>query len=153
MVVLVRLEKAAAVVLVVPMVEILIIVTMVVHMLVKMEETMAAVVVVLSKVVEVTKVALGAMVLSVLFGLEMKDHFHQQELLTNKSENPIHKNMKAIAITSLALNVLIIGTGVVGYLNKDKIVNTILNKVKGQIPELVKESMPSMPTTTGLPKL
>jgi len=61
--------------------------------------------------------------------------------------------MKAIAITSLALNVLIIGTGVVGHLNKDKIVNTILNKVKGQIPELVKESMPSMPTTTGLPKL
>ena len=61
--------------------------------------------------------------------------------------------MKAIAITSLALNVLIIGTGVVGYLNKDKIVNTILNKVKGQIPELVKESMPSMPTTTGLPQL
>ena len=61
--------------------------------------------------------------------------------------------MKIIAITSLALNVLIIGTGVVGYLNKDKIVNTILNKVKGQIPELVKESMPSMPTTTGLPQL
>jgi hypothetical protein len=61
--------------------------------------------------------------------------------------------MKAIAITSLALNVLVIGTGVVGYLNKDKIVNTILNKVKGQIPELVKESMPSMPTTTGLPQL
>ena len=61
--------------------------------------------------------------------------------------------MKAIAITSLALNVLIIGTGVVGYLNKDKIVNTILNKLKGQIPELVKESKPSMPTTTGLPKL
>ena len=61
--------------------------------------------------------------------------------------------MKAIAITSLALNVLIIGTGLVGYLNKDKIVNTILNKVKGQLPELVQESMPSMPTTTGLPKL
>ena len=61
--------------------------------------------------------------------------------------------MKIIAITSLALNVLVIGTGVVGYLNKDKIVNTILNKVKGQIPELVKQSMPSMPTTTGLPKL
>ena len=61
--------------------------------------------------------------------------------------------MKAIAITSLALNVLIIGTGVVGYLNKDKIVNTILDKVKGQIPELVKQSMHSMPTTTGLPKL
>ena len=61
--------------------------------------------------------------------------------------------MKVIAITSLALNVLIIGTGVVGYLNKDKIVNTILNKVKGQIPELVKESIPSLPTTTGLPKL
>ena len=61
--------------------------------------------------------------------------------------------MKAIAITSLALNVLIIGTGVVGYLNKDKIVNTILDKVKGQIPELVKESMPSMPPTRGLPKL
>ena len=69
------------------------------------------------------------------------------------SETPIHKTMKAIAITSLALNVVIISTGVVGYLNKDKIVNTILNKVKGQIPELVKESMPSMPTTTGLPKL
>ena len=61
--------------------------------------------------------------------------------------------MKAIAITSLALNLGIIGLGVFGYLNKDKIVNTILNKVKGQIPELVKESMPSMPTTTGLPKL
>jgi hypothetical protein len=61
--------------------------------------------------------------------------------------------MKIIAITSLALNVLVIGAGVVGYLNKDKIVNTILNKVKGQIPELVKESMPSMPTTTGFPKL
>ena len=61
--------------------------------------------------------------------------------------------MKAIAVTSLTLNVLIIGTGVVGYLNKDKIVNTIINKVKGQIPELVKESMPSMPTPTGLPKL
>jgi len=41
--------------------------------------------------------------------------------------------MKAIAITSLALNVLIIGTGVVGYLNKDKIVNTIL-KGKGSNP-------------------
>ena len=69
------------------------------------------------------------------------------------SDKSILKTMKAIAITSLALNVLVIGTGVVGYLNKDKIVNTILNKVKGQIPELVKESMPSMPTTTGLPKL
>ena len=61
--------------------------------------------------------------------------------------------MKAIAIASLTLNLGIIGLGVFGYLNKDKIVNTILNKVKGQIPELVKESMPSMPTTTGLPKL
>ena len=61
--------------------------------------------------------------------------------------------MKVIAKNYLALNVLIIGTGVIGYLNKDKIVNTILNKVKGQIPELVKESMPSLPTTTGLPKL
>jgi len=57
--------------------------------------------------------------------------------------------MKAIAITSLALNVLIIGTGVVGYLNKDKIVNTIVDKAL----TVVKESMPSMPTTTGLPKL
>ena len=57
--------------------------------------------------------------------------------------------MKTIAITSLALNVLIIGTGVVGYLNKDKIVNTIVDKAL----TVVKESMPSMPTTTGLPKL
>ena len=57
--------------------------------------------------------------------------------------------MKIIAITSLALNVLIIGTGVVGYLNKDKIVNTIVDKAL----TVVKESMPSMPTTTGLPKL
>jgi len=80
-----------------------------------------------------------------LCGLGMKGRSHQLELLTS--------NMKIIAITSLALNVLIISTGVVGYLNKDKIVNTILDKVKGQIPELVKESMPSMPTTTGLPKL
>jgi len=57
--------------------------------------------------------------------------------------------IKTIAITSLALNVLIIGTGVVGYLNKDKIVNTIVDKAL----TVVKESMPSMPTTTGLPKL
>tara|TARA_B100000700_G_scaffold241189_1_gene268289 strand:- start:473 stop:658 length:186 start_codon:yes stop_codon:yes gene_type:complete len=61
--------------------------------------------------------------------------------------------MKAIAITSLALNLGIIGLGVFGYLNKDKVVNIILDKVKGEIPSLVKQSMPSMPTTTGLPKL
>tara|TARA_Y100001934_G_C12368053_1_gene784670 strand:- start:1049 stop:1234 length:186 start_codon:yes stop_codon:yes gene_type:complete len=61
--------------------------------------------------------------------------------------------MKAIAITSLALNLAIIGLGVFGYLNKDKVVNIILDKVKGEIPSLVKQSMPSMPTTTGLPKL
>jgi|TARA_B100000131_G_scaffold318180_1_gene361563 hypothetical protein len=61
--------------------------------------------------------------------------------------------MKAIAITSLTLNLGIIGLGVFGYLNKDKVVNIILDKVKGEIPSLVKQSMPSMPTTTGLPKL
>jgi len=61
--------------------------------------------------------------------------------------------MKAIAIASLALNLGIIGLGVFGYLNKDKVVNIILDKVKGEIPSLVKQSMPSMPTTTGLPKL
>ena len=61
--------------------------------------------------------------------------------------------MKTIAIISLSLNVGIISIGVFGYLNKDKVVNILLDKVKGQIPELVKESMPSMPTTTGLPKL
>tara|TARA_B100001250_G_scaffold166778_1_gene143579 strand:- start:1 stop:186 length:186 start_codon:yes stop_codon:yes gene_type:complete len=61
--------------------------------------------------------------------------------------------MKAIAIASLTLNLGIIGLGVFGYLNKDKVVNIILDKVKGEIPSLVKQSMPSMPTTTGLPKL
>ena len=61
--------------------------------------------------------------------------------------------MKAIAIASLTLNLGIIGLGVFGYLNKDKVVNIILDKVKGEIPGLVKQSMPSMPTTTGLPKL
>ena len=61
--------------------------------------------------------------------------------------------MKAIAIASLTLNLGIIGLGVFGYLNKDIVVNIILDKVKGEIPSLVKQSMPSMPTTTGLPKL
>ena len=61
--------------------------------------------------------------------------------------------MKAIAIASLTLNLGIIGLGVFGYLNKDKVVNIILDKVKGEIPSLVRQSMPSMPTTTGLPKL
>ena len=61
--------------------------------------------------------------------------------------------MKAIAIASLTLNLGIIGLGVFGYLNKDKVVNIILDKVKGEIPSLVKQSMPSIPTTTGLPKL
>ena len=61
--------------------------------------------------------------------------------------------MKAIAIASLTLNLGIICLGVFGYLNKDKVVNIILDKVKGEIPSLVKQSMPSMPTTTGLPKL
>ena len=61
--------------------------------------------------------------------------------------------IKTIAIASLTLNIGVIGLGVFGYLNKDKVVNILLDKVKGQIPELVKESMPSMPTTTGLPKL
>jgi hypothetical protein len=61
--------------------------------------------------------------------------------------------IKTIAIASLTLNIGVIVLGVFGYLNKDKVVNILLDKVKGQIPELVKESMPSMPTTTGLPKL
>ena len=61
--------------------------------------------------------------------------------------------IKILTYINTALVVAIIGGGTFTYLNKDKIVNTILNKVKGQIPELVKQSMPSMPTTTGLPKL
>ena len=61
--------------------------------------------------------------------------------------------IKILTYINTALVVAIIGGGTFTYLNKDKIVNTILDKVKGQIPELVKESMPSMPTTTGLPKL
>jgi len=61
--------------------------------------------------------------------------------------------IKILTYINTALVVAIIGGGTFTYLNKDKIVNTILDKVKGQIPELVKQSMPSMPTTTGLPKL
>ena len=65
----------------------------------------------------------------------------------------MQKLINTFAILSFAGTISIAGAGVYGYLNKDKIVNTILDKVKGQIPELVKQSMPSMPTTTGLPKL
>ena len=61
--------------------------------------------------------------------------------------------IKVLAYINSALLVAAIGGGTFTYLNKDKIVNTILDKGKGQIPELVKQSMPSMPTTTGLPKL
>ena len=65
----------------------------------------------------------------------------------------MQKIVNTLAIISFAGTFSLVGIGAYGYLNKDKIVNTILNKVKGQIPELVKQSMPSMPTTTGLPKL
>tara|TARA_R100000781_G_scaffold101161_1_gene64634 strand:- start:1056 stop:1241 length:186 start_codon:yes stop_codon:yes gene_type:complete len=61
--------------------------------------------------------------------------------------------MKTVAIISLTLNLGVIGIGLYGYLNKDKVINIILDKVKGEIPSLVKESMPSLPTTTGFPKL
>ena len=61
--------------------------------------------------------------------------------------------MKTVAIISLTLNLGVIGIGLYGYLNKDKVINIILDKVKGEIPSLVKESMLSLPTTTGFPKL
>ena len=61
--------------------------------------------------------------------------------------------IKIITYINTAFLITAVSGGVFTYLNKDKIVNTILDKVKGQIPELVKQSMPSMPTTTGLPKL
>jgi len=61
--------------------------------------------------------------------------------------------IKILTYINTAFLVLAVGGGTFTYLNKDKIVNTILDKVKGQIPELVKQSMPSMPTTTVLPKL
>ena len=60
---------------------------------------------------------------------------------------------KILTYINTAILITAVSGGVFTYLNKDKIVNTILDKVKGQIPELVKQSMPSMPTTTGLPKL
>ena len=61
--------------------------------------------------------------------------------------------IKVLTYINTAFLVIAVSGGTFTYLNKDKIVNTILDKVKGQIPELVKQSMPSMPTTTGLPKL
>ena len=61
--------------------------------------------------------------------------------------------IKILTYINTAFLVIAVSGGTFTYLNKDKIVNTILDKVKGQIPELVKQSMPSMPTTTGLPKL
>ena len=61
--------------------------------------------------------------------------------------------IKILTYINTAFLVIAVGGGTFTYLNKDKIVNTILDKVKGQIPGLVKQSMPSMPTTTGLPKL
>ncbi len=42
--------------------------------------------------------------------------------------------MKIIAITSLALNVLVIGTGAGLYFNRGKIIDMALDKVKGEIP-------------------
>jgi len=51
--------------------------------------------------------------------------------------------MKIIAITSLALNVLVIGTGAGLYFNRGKIIDMALDK----------GSMPSLPTKTGLPSM
>tara|TARA_R100000234_G_scaffold57576_1_gene34784 strand:- start:504 stop:701 length:198 start_codon:yes stop_codon:yes gene_type:complete len=65
----------------------------------------------------------------------------------------MQKLINTLSIISFTAFIAGIGGLGYGYLNKDKIMNTILDKVKGQIPELVKQSMPSMPTTTGLPKL
>ena len=45
--------------------------------------------------------------------------------------------MKAIAIASLTLNLGIIGLGVFGYLNKDKVINIILDKVKNKRPKVI----------------
>ena len=57
--------------------------------------------------------------------------------------------MKIIAITSLALNALVIGTGAGLYFNRGKIIDMALDKVKGEIPSLVKGSIPSLPLSTG----
>ena len=65
----------------------------------------------------------------------------------------MQKLINTLSIISFTAFIAGIGGLGYGYLNKDKILNTILDKVNGQIPELVNLSMPSMPTTTGLPKL
>ena len=57
--------------------------------------------------------------------------------------------IKVLTYINTALFVVGISGLGYGYLNKDKIVNTIVDKAL----TVVKESMPSMPTTTGLPKL
>ena len=65
----------------------------------------------------------------------------------------MRKALDAIAITSLALNVLVIGTGAGLYFNRGKIIDMALDKVKGEIPSLVKGSIPSLPKNTGLPSM
>ena len=57
--------------------------------------------------------------------------------------------IKILTYINTAFLVVAVGGGTFTYLNKDKIVNTIVDKAL----TVVKESMPSMPTTTGLPKL
>ena len=46
-----------------------------------------------------------------------------------------------------------IGTGAGLYFNRGKIIDMALDKVKGEIPSLVKGSLPSLPTKTGLPSM
>ena len=83
----------------------------------------------------------------------MMEQFQPQpngRLPTNKKMQKVINTLSIISFTAFIAGIGGLGYG---YLNKDKIMNTILDKVKGQIPELVKQSMASMPTTTGLPKL
>ena len=46
--------------------------------------------------------------------------------------------IKILTYINTAFLVIAVGGGTFAYLNKDKIVNTILDEVKGQIPSLVK---------------
>tara|TARA_R100000152_G_C6538029_1_gene17255 strand:+ start:279 stop:476 length:198 start_codon:yes stop_codon:yes gene_type:complete len=61
--------------------------------------------------------------------------------------------IKILTYINTAFLAIAVGGGTLAYLNKDKIVDTILDEVKGQIPSLVKGSMPSLPTKTGLPSM
>ena len=61
--------------------------------------------------------------------------------------------IKILTYINTAFLVIAFGGGTLAYLNKDKIVNTILDEVKGQIPSLVKDSIPKLPGKTGLPKM